>query len=100
MSLRMTDLIGKAVIDATTGEKLGRAWDVRIRRENKSKPVGQESWVVEAIVIHPAGALERFGFIHLRPSSPVGSWQSPYDTVPWDAVETIGATEIKVRSDQ
>jgi len=94
----MSDVIGKAVVDAATGEKLGRAWDVRIRRDNKSRPVGEERWVVEALVIRSAGALERFGFIHLRPASPSGSWQAPRDTVPWDAIETIGATEIKVRS--
>jgi sporulation protein YlmC with PRC-barrel domain len=93
----MTDLIGKPVVSAGSGERLGRAWDIRIRRENKSRSeIGGERWVVEAIVIRPRGALERFGFVQIRRTSPSGSWLSARGAIPWSRVERVGADAIVV----
>lgn len=96
--LRISDLLGKPVVDVASGERLGQAWDVRIRRENEqTSSHGQERWVVTALVITSRGALERFGFIHLRRYKS-GEWRSGRDTIAWDQIEKIGPEAIEVRT--
>jgi hypothetical protein len=96
--LRISDLLGKPVIEVDSGNRLGQAWDVRIRRENKSasRP-GDERWVATGLVITSRGALERFGFVHLR-RFVGGEWVSGRSTIAWDRIERIGPEAIEVRS--
>jgi sporulation protein YlmC with PRC-barrel domain len=100
-SLRLSDIVGKPVFDAATGKKIGKAWDVRIRREDmKSHNPGQERWVASAIVITSRGALERFGFVQIRRLAPAGEWRSKRETIAWDRIEKIGPEAIEVRATQ
>src|SRR4051794_28336260 len=98
--VRISELLGRAVIDADTGKRIGHAWDVRVRREGKQRSGhGRERWVVTGIVITSRGALERFGFLHLRRFSPSGEWTSRRETIAWDRIVRIGPEAIEVRPD-
>jgi sporulation protein YlmC with PRC-barrel domain len=97
--IRISELLGKRVVDADSGEHLGRAWDVRVRRDEKSGRPGEERWVVTALVITSRGALERFGFLHLRRYAPSGEWRSARDTIAWDRIVRIGPEAIEVHPD-
>jgi sporulation protein YlmC with PRC-barrel domain len=99
-AVKISDILGKPVVDAGSGKKLGRAWDVRIRRENKqTSGHGSERWVVTALVVSSRGALERFGFMHLQRFHPAGEWRSKRDAIAWDRVVRIGPEAIEVRSE-
>jgi sporulation protein YlmC with PRC-barrel domain len=91
---RLSDLIGKPVIEAESGDQVGRAWDVRVKRQKKSAQIGSELWVATALVVTSRGALERFGFVHLRKFSPRGEWRSSRETIPWHQIQRITANAI------
>jgi sporulation protein YlmC with PRC-barrel domain len=98
--VRISELIGKPVIEQDHGRRIGRAWDVRVRREHKSRSAtGEERWIVDSLVISRTGALERFGFFQIKRNSPPGSWQAPRDVIAWDRIVTIGPDAITVRAE-
>ena len=99
-ALRVSDLIGKPVVTEGDGRRLGRAWDVRVRRDDRARSApGEERWVVEGLVISRRGALERFGFVQIARNEPAGSWLSPRTVVEWDRVVRVGRDVITVRGE-
>lgn len=96
--LKFSDLIGKPVVDADSGERIGRAWDIRVRRDKKSRAHrGDERLVAVAVVIKSRGALERFGFLHLRRFG--GEWRAHRETIAWDRIQRIDPGAIVVRGE-
>jgi hypothetical protein len=91
--MRLTDLLGAELV-TESGERLGRVFDVRVKRDPRSSPErADQKWRLDALLYGEEGMARRFGLLVARQRVSRGA----HEELPWSDVVEIGAGDITVR---
>lgn len=90
--MRVSDLIGAHLV-TESGERLGRVFDVNVRRPGGEGAEGP--WQIDALVYGERGMASRFGVVLVKQWVAAGR----HDEVAWERVVGIGPGEVTVRDE-